>query len=152
MTSTTAEKILGPGVALTLPDGRSVTLRYGMRGIAALDEHFGGIGPMFDQLQQGLHGPLAVPLCQAVAAGLLHKNAGHRLTCDDLLEELDPTCFEEYSEAVVEAVMQAFPQLRRAVEEVQASLRTDPAPLSDGTTGSTSPSSSADSTLSSSPT
>lgn len=152
MTShTDTDRILGTGVPIKLADGSTVTLRYGMLGVRDVDAHFGSVSAMFSAIDGTLTIPIAEPLAHAIAAGLRHRNAEAHHTPDVLLEQdlLDTTQMESYIEAVIEAMMQAFPPLRRAVEEVKSSAPTTASP---GPSGTTSPPSSSDAPTPTSPT
>lgn len=158
MTSSTtdADRILGTGVPIKLADGSTVTLRYGMLGVRDVDAHFGSVSAMFTALNGTLTTPIAEPLAHAIAAGLRHRNAEARHTADALLEQdlIDTAQTEPYIEAVVEAMMQAFPPLRRAVEELsQQDQAAAPATTdSPGTSGTTPPPSGSDGQTATSPT
>lgn len=151
-TSTTdADRILGTGVTIKLADGRSVTLRYSMLGIRDVDAHFGSITAMFAAINGTLTTPVAEPLAHAIAAGLRHRNAEVKVNADDLIEQdlLDTTQLETYIEAVVEAMMQAFPPLRRQIEALEQ--QPTPPAGSPGTSGTTSPPSPSDAAPTTSP-
>lgn len=148
-TSTTdGDRILGTGVQIKLADGSTVTLRYGMLGVREVDAHFGSVSAMFAALNGTLTTPLAEPLAHAIAAGLRHRNAEARHSAEALIEQdlLDTTLMDTYIEAAVEAMMQAFPPLRQAVQVVKEADRAALAQTTDspGTSGTTPPPSPSD--------
>jgi hypothetical protein len=105
MSTTESDRILAPGVPITLADGREVHLRYGMRALKALEDEFGGLGAVEDVLDTDGRGKMIGPIMSMLAAGLGHES----LTADDLLDLTVPSALVVYGEAVAEAFSQAFP-------------------------------------------
>ena len=167
MADTTADVLAAQGLQVQLIDGSTVSLRYSMRSIAALEARFGSLMGIQTEVQAAARaleaaksggtpeggGAIFTVLCDAIAPGLLHERVTHpdtgavvRLGTDVVLvqELLDPARLSEYLSAFSAAFSQAF----GADAEAQAGGATPPAqgatvPPSPGLTGTTSPSSSA---------
>lgn len=104
MSATESDRILAPGVPITLTDGREVRVRYGMRALKMLEDEFGGLGAVEDVLDG--NGKMIGPIVMMLAAGLSHEH----ISADELLDLTDPAELASYGDAVSAAFGQAFPQ------------------------------------------
>lgn len=95
-----SRRVAARGAPLTLLDGRTVTVRFGMRELSELEEQFGSMHAVQDSLATG---KTFTSLCRvlAVATGI---------AVDDLFDLLHPAEVEAYSEVLNVALTEAFPQ------------------------------------------
>ena len=109
MSVTESDRILAPGHTLTLVDGRVVTLRYGMRGLKALEDEFGSLNSLEEAVgldEEGRPtGKVIGPIVAMLAAGLTAEG----ISADQLLDLLDPARLDEYADAAGKALEQALP-------------------------------------------
>lgn len=110
-TVTDADRIAAEGVPVPTTRGE-LRLVYGMRALRQLEDTYGGIGELQDAMQQLMDnltttgkGKAFGPLCDIIVPGLLH----HGLTEDEALDALIPRHVTVYTEAMSEAMRQAFP-------------------------------------------
>jgi len=105
----TRTAVAARSVDITLTDGRVLGMRYGMAGVAALEEEFGGLGEVAEafQLLQGGKGKVFTAIIGLVGAGLAH----HGITKAEVIRHdlLDLNRIMEYGEAAAEAFNRAFP-------------------------------------------
>lgn len=102
---TDSDRLLATGVPITLSDGRTPRLRYGMRGLKALEDEFGSINNAIDLVNGEVAGKVFTPLVKLLAAGLIQEE----LDEDALLDLLVPAWLDEYSTALQAAFEEAFP-------------------------------------------
>lgn len=138
MTTTEAARIAAAGVPLVLANGRTVNLRFGFRGLVALEDEFGGIAAVEHAISGDMTSATLRPLAKALACGLggEHDGAGAPLTADRLINDelLAPTDLKSYADAFQAALTQAFPPPAAAAEESGTATAED----SRGATGTTS--------------
>jgi hypothetical protein len=133
--------LLAQGVPITLLDGTEVNVRYGMRGVALLEDAFGTLPNIETALVMDLSRPIVGPTCRALACGLSHViEGGARMTVDQLqnalIDRLDPRRLREYVEAVAAALSEAFPTAVTPEEPLpNGTGRLAPAPSRGGSTG-----------------
>ena len=105
----TRTAVVARSVDITLTDGRVLGMRYGMAGVAALEEEFGGLGEVAEAfaLLQGGKGKVFTAIIGLVGAGLAH----HGITKAEVIRHdlLDLNRIMEYGEAAAEAFDRAFP-------------------------------------------
>lgn len=139
-TVTDADRIAAEGVPIPTARGE-LRLLYGMRALRMLEDHYGGVGEMqeamqvlMDNLTTTGKGKAFGPLCSILIPGLMH----HGLTEDEALDALLPRYVKDYTEAMAEAMQQAFPD-----DPAPAGTGNDqaqqPVEGSPGPTGTTSP-------------
>lgn len=147
--ATESDRILAAGVPLTLAGGRAVTLRYTMRSLKELEDHFGSLGDAIDGLNATRVGVGGEPPTNRryisttvpfLAAGLAHEGITEKALYDDGLLDLHELKTGYFS-AVAEALDQAFPApgspgKDEAAEESSGDGSTTPPPPSDAATGS----------------
>lgn len=109
MSVTDSDRILAAGKPLILADGRTVTLRFGLRAIKMIEDSFGSLGAIeeiFATDDNGVpKGKVVGPLVEVLAAGLSHE----KLTADELLDLLDLGELNAYMAAALAAVGEALP-------------------------------------------
>lgn len=105
MTVTDGSRLLAAGHPVTLIDGRSVTVRFGFRGLLMLEEHFGSLPAVQNAISSDGTGKALEPIAHLVAAGLCAEG----LSYDDLVDLLDPRQLAEYVSAVGAALEEALP-------------------------------------------
>lgn len=127
-----AARLAAEGQPITLNNDRIVRVRYSMKSLLRLEDVFGGLGNI--NIDTDGKTPMIGPMFNLLAAGLLHEHDGNGapLTADRLADLIDPLDFQAVSEVAGKALAEAFPTL-----PVEAP--TQPADLSLGTTGTTSP-------------
>lgn len=112
-----SDRILAAGVPLTLAGGRAVTLRYTMRSLKVLEDHFGSLNEAVDQLNATRLGENGEPPTNRkyisttvpfLAAGLAHEGITATALYDDDLLDLHEMK-TGYFTAISEALDQAFP-------------------------------------------
>lgn len=139
---TDADRIAAEGVPIPTTRGE-LRLVYGMRALRQLEDTYGGIGELQEAMQQLMEnltttgkGKAFGPLCDIIVPGLLH----HGLTEDQALDALIPRHVTVYTEAMGEAMRQAFPDEDDAAPAGQGNDDAQAAPEgSPGPSGSTSP-------------
>lgn len=108
-----AARIAAAGVPVVLANGRTVNLRYGFRGLVALEDAFGGIAAVQTAISGDMTGAALRPLATALACGFggEHDGQGQPLTAERLIadELLDPRDLRAYADAFGAALAQAFP-------------------------------------------
>lgn len=92
------------GVPIELTDGRQITLRYTMRGLARIEETVGPLGMIQDALS-GTDKPMIRPLVNMIAAGITEPG----LDTERLLDLLDITLIDQYADAIGSALEVALP-------------------------------------------
>lgn len=114
--------------------GRDLRVRYTMRSLLFIEERFGSITAMQEQISRGSGGPILTIGLDLLAAGLLHEHdgAGAPLTREELVELVDPRTIGEVLDMCGRALQAAFPQPDPA-QEASGSGSASPGP-----TGSTS--------------
>lgn len=130
--TTDAQRLRAKGAPITLADGSEVRVRFGMAGILALEEYFGSITAVEEQMiALDANREVFTFMTKVIAAGLTHS--GHSLA--SLLAEdlLDPDRVWEYAEAAGLAFREAFPAAGSLPEAPAA-----PTPPSRSQTGTTS--------------
>lgn len=135
------ERIVSKAVDITLADGRVVGLRYGMAGVVALEQEFGGlrgVGEAFEHINAG--GAVYTSILGLIAAGLTH----HGITREQVLRDdlLDLARVEEYAVAALEAWSLAFPTADSSEVVDLGEGNREARRASRGRTGTTSPRSS----------
>lgn len=116
MPASESDRVLAPGIPLTLRDGTTVALRYSMRSLKAFEDTFGSIddamGLLNGLLPLGGKPPVNRKIINTVvpllAIGIEHAG----ITEDDLLDGtlLDHTkLLSDYFDAIGAAIDQAFP-------------------------------------------
>lgn len=93
---------------MVLTDGRTVHLRYSMRGLKALEDAFGSVSAVQDAISRDGTGKQFGPLTTVLRCGLHHEGI---TSDDDLLDLLDLRRLTEYTVAIEAAIHQAFPEL-----------------------------------------
>lgn len=139
-TITDADRIAAEGVPIPTTRG-DLRLIYGMRALRQLEDTYGGLGQLQDAMQTLMEnleatgkGKAFGPLLDIVCPGLLH----HGLTMEQAEDVLMPRHVKLYTEAMAEAMRQAFPDddttpAGQGNDDAQA-----PASASPGPTGTTS--------------
>lgn len=102
--ATTGQRLLAQGAPLTLTDGRMVNVRYDMRALVLIEQHFGSTTAMAVELSDPT-GRKFTALVHALACGLTHEG----LDYDALLDLLHPSQVDAYDEAMEKAWDEAFP-------------------------------------------
>lgn len=142
--TTDAARLAAAGVPLTLANGRTVNLRYGFRGLVALEDEFGGIAAVETAISGDMTGPALRPLAKALACGLggEHDGQGQPLTAERLVNDelLTPLAIKDYAEAFRAALQQAFPPAADAPATDATTPAADPSRGQTGTTSAPSPS------------
>lgn len=107
MSITDADRLVAAGRPITLADGSIVRLRFGFRGLLALEESFGSLTAVEEILSQVAEGKgkLLDPLVRLLAAGLVSEGLGF----DAVADRLDIARLESYVEALVVALEEALP-------------------------------------------
>lgn len=103
---TTSSQLLAAGHPIGLLDGRTVHVRYTMRGLKALEDAFGSVAAVGDAISIDGTGKQFGPLVTVIRCGLFHEGF---TTDEDLLDLLDLHRLAEYGEAVSSAFAEAFP-------------------------------------------
>ena len=110
---TNSDRILARGVPITLADGRTAHLRYGMLGLKQLEDDFGSLAKVQDAIKkefarnskEGAPTGKAINLAWSIMrAGLLDLE----MTELELDRVLDPALFGDYADAIGQAFDQAF--------------------------------------------
>lgn len=142
------ELISSRGVKLDLV-GQSVTIVYSFRALALVEEHFGSVGMALASLTSKNH--QATSTAQMLACGLAHEvdAGGAPLSeLDALYPLLDSEQLGDYQTAIVEALANAVPAIRAAVdaenEDESDPTKGSATQSSPGNSGSTSRPSSSD--------
>jgi hypothetical protein len=108
MPATDSDRILAPGVPVTLIDGRTVTLRYGMRAMKAIEDRWGSVGEAMLLLHGVLQGttPKSIGTVVAfLADGLIHEG----LSEDALLDLTEFGAMARYIDSIADALDEALP-------------------------------------------
>lgn len=103
------QKLVSKGVNITLADGRTLDLRYGMAALVELEETFGsleGVGSAFQSVAGG-GGKVFTSVLGLLAAGLAHHGITRATLLRDDLLAVDR--LQEYANAANEAFDRAFP-------------------------------------------
>lgn len=108
-----SDRILAAGVPITLSDGREVRVRIAMRGLKALEDHFGSVDAALRQFYDLFPRGEAPPknerhigtVLPFLAAGLV--DAG--FTEDSVYDVTDYDAMPTYIKAIASAIDQAFP-------------------------------------------
>ena len=103
--ATQGTRLLAQGAPLTLTDGRTVHVRFGMRALAQIEQHFGSITHMTVELNKP-SGKKFTAAVHVLAAGLGHEDG---LDYDTLLDLLHPAQMDAYDQALEAAWDEAFP-------------------------------------------
>lgn len=103
--ATQGTRLLAQGAPLTLTDGRTVHVRYDMRALVLIEQHFGSTTHMAVQLSDPA-GKKFTALVHALACGLTREG----LDYDALLDLLHPSDVDSYDEAMEAAWNEAFPE------------------------------------------
>lgn len=164
-----AETIAADGYPITLGNSQTVTLRYTMLSLRALERRFGslvGLSAEINQAQRamkdaqendtvGAQGPVFTILSDAIACGLLHvivrdplsgNNVRLGTSTDLLMGLLNPAQLQHYLDAFAKALGQAFGSMGKDIAAQLAAA----ASSSHGEAGTTSQQSSAGDQISSS--
>lgn len=103
--TTDADRIAAEGVPLVLTDGRTVSLRYGLKSLRVLEAEFGSIATMDTLFAPD--GPVISNLLKVMSAGLVHEEG---FTPDALADLLDTRQLQTYIAVVATAIEQAVPE------------------------------------------
>lgn len=151
--TTPARRLRATGHPITLTDGRTVQVRYGMASIVELEDRFGSLGGVQDAMNALDAGAkvfgsmMDLLACGLLYAGLVPTAAGELPTVGQVRQVLlahdlvDPADLTDYMEALGRAFTEAFPDPGGAVGEAAGATVTPPAP---GPTGGTTPPASSD--------
>lgn len=123
--------ITSRGVKLDLV-GRDVTLVFTFRSLALVEEHFGSVTNALTAMMTKQR--QAVSTAQMLACALTHEvgDDGEPLSeLDNLYAYLDTTRADDYQDAIVEALANAVPAVRKALDDADKDPQPDP------TTGAT---------------
>jgi hypothetical protein len=130
---THAQRLQAKGHPITLADGREIRVRFGMGALVAIEERFGSLKAVEEQLKSlDVNARVFGPILDLLMAGIIHTG----ITREELLNDelLDPEQLTEYAQAVGRAFAEAFPSISVGRGNEQA---TDEV-ASPGKTGSTS--------------
>lgn len=131
------------GKPVKLIDDTTRTVIFTFSSLMRIEEDFGSVVGALVAIKQGTAGQAFTSIAQIMSAGLEHEQLedGSRLSDPEVLRgQLDPSLFDDYSEALGEAIEAAFP----AAKEGEGQDDADPQPGSRGESGTTSPSSRSD--------
>lgn len=138
MPATQSDRLLAAGTEVRLTD-RTVTLRYSMRSLKEMEDHFGSVADAHVALQglfTGANPKTVSTVIPFLAAGLCHEGLS-----EDALYDL--TVYSEiahYLDAIAEGIDQAFPPPLEgpgksdAASSSPGTASTTPPPTSDVTT------------------
>lgn len=117
--TTESDRILAAGIPLTLADGREVRVRYSMRSLKRMEDHYGSTeAPL--RLAQGLFDGSTkcqfTTIVSLLAFGLLHEEGLTEDALDDLTE---PRRRHEYVSIVADAIGEALPAPGKAETEAE---------------------------------
>lgn len=127
---TDGARLLAAGEPITLANGHTVNVRYGMRSLLELERRFGGLAHVQSAISDDGTGAMVEPSLQLVTCGLLHEHDGNGapLTVDRLAELLPPELFQTAVQTAARAMEGAFPTPAAAAPAAAA-------PASDGFPG-----------------
>ena len=131
--ATQGTRLLAQGAPLTLTDGRTVNVRYDMRALVLIEQHFGSTTAMAVELSDPT-GKKFTALIHALACGLTHEG----LDYDALLDLLHPSQVEEYDQAMEAAWDEAFPPAEEPDPNLAGETQSSPGSDGIGTPPSTS--------------
>lgn len=121
---TEGTRLLAQGRPITLVDGSTVHLRYGLHALALLEQEFGTLTAMYRVVTaKGSERQAYSYLGRMLAAGLWHAvEGGRELSVGELVSaldaRLDPKRMSEYEDAIVLALGDAFPDAPASAEPV----------------------------------
>lgn len=130
------------GEPLQLLDGRTVHVKYGMRGLMRLEDAFGSLAAVQTQISQDGTGAVFTPAMKLLACGLLHEHDGAGAPLSDperLADLIAPERFQDAVSAAGRALQRAFPNAPQV-----GAAETAPEQPSRGESGTTSAPSSSD--------
>lgn len=132
------------GEPLALTDGRTVHVKYGMRGLMQIEQTFGSLGAVQGAVSQDGSGQVFTPALKLLAAGLIGQHDGNGAPLNDvdrLADLIDPAAFQDAVSAAGKALVAAFPNAPQvgATTEAEVASPTTTAPPFPGPTGTTPP-------------
>lgn len=136
MTSTVSQ-LLGRGQSLPLTNDSEVTLRYGMKELAKIEDRYGSIDAMLKELDKGAEGKVMTTVIELLWFGQ-HGWVGDR---EEFVDHLDPRQIEEYTRTITAALNDAFPPKKAQEKDEPAqieSLSPSPGQVSTGSAQSSS--------------
>lgn len=113
-----SDQILAAGVPVTLADGSTANVRFGMWGLKLVEDEFGSLGAMYEALNSAFDtgdgdapmGPAFTTIFQIMKIALYDLDKSER----ELADLLDLRRLEEYVNAVGKALEQSLPEAEKA--------------------------------------
>lgn len=135
-----SDQILAAGVPVTLADGSTANVRFGMWGLKLVEDEFGSLGAMYEALNSAFDtgdgeapmGPAFTTIFQIMKIALYDLDKSER----ELADLLDLRRLEEYVNAVGQALEQSLPEAEKADPKAPKAKKTT---KSRGATSTTSP-------------
>jgi hypothetical protein len=111
---TEGTQLLAQGRPITLVDGSTAHIRYGLHALALLEEKFGSLAAMYRVVTTAGPRQAFSQLGNMLAAGLWHiVDDGRDMSVAELAlaldDRLDPRRMPEYEDAIILALADAFP-------------------------------------------
>lgn len=113
-----SDQILAAGVPVTLADGSTANVRFGMWGLKLVEDEFGSLGAMYEALNSAFDtgdddapmGPAFTTLLKIMQIALHDLDKSER----EIADLLNLRLLEEYVNAVGQALEQSLPEAEKA--------------------------------------